>query len=79
MNLRNNEIRNSEGEEESFEIHLLEIRSSFHQHFNLELGIFRWEEIGPFVIFMLFIIMSGVVKIGFHHIQCLSTRLPESW
>ena len=39
MNI-NNEIRNSEGEEESFEIHLLEIRSSLHQDFQLELGIF---------------------------------------
>ena len=38
MNL-DNEIRNSEGEEESFEIHLLEIRSSLHQDFQLELGI----------------------------------------
>jgi len=50
-------------EEESFEIHLF---------------LFRWKEIGGFVIFLLFILISGVSKLIFHKLHFLSSRIPES-
>jgi len=53
----------AEEEEEEFKIHLLEV---------------RWEHIGPFVVFSVFVVLSGIAKIGFHHAHFLSSRIPES-
>jgi len=53
----------SRDEEEEFKIHL----------YNL-----KWHEIGGFVIFAGFVVLSGIAKILFHHAHFLSSRIPES-
>ena len=41
--------------------------------------LFRWEELGPFVLIFTFVVLSGLAKIIFHHFHVLSSRVPESW
>jgi hypothetical protein len=34
---------------------------------------------GVYVTITAFVILSGLAKVGFHHLHWLSSRVPESW
>ena len=44
----------------------------------IELFHLQWREVGGFVVFVGFVILSAIAKIGFHHLHWVSSRVPES-
>ena len=44
----------------------------------IHLASWRWAEVGPYFMFVGFMVVSGLAKIGFHHAHFISSRVPES-
>ena len=44
----------------------------------IHLASWRWTEVGPYFMFVGFMVLSGLAKIGFHHAHFISSRVPES-
>ncbi|XP_049960717.1 Na(+)/H(+) exchanger beta-like isoform X2 [Schistocerca serialis cubense] len=47
-------------------------------HHGVHVASWRWDELGLFFTFTIFIVVTGLAKVGFHHAQWLSSRVPES-
>lgn len=48
------------------------------EHHGIHVANWRWDEIGVFFTFAVFIIVSGLAKVAFHHANSISQHIPES-
>jgi len=44
----------------------------------IHVATWRWDEIGIYFTFTVFIIVAGLAKVAFHHAHAISSRIPES-
>ncbi|XP_069692631.1 Na(+)/H(+) exchanger beta-like isoform X2 [Periplaneta americana] len=49
-----------------------------HEHHGIHVANWRWDEIGVFFTFTIFIVLSGLAKVAFHHAGTISEHIPES-
>ncbi|KAJ9584446.1 hypothetical protein L9F63_021200, partial [Diploptera punctata] len=47
-------------------------------HHGIHVANWRWDEIGVFFTFTVFILVSGLAKVAFHHATSISEHIPES-
>lgn len=47
-------------------------------HHGIHVANWRWDEIGVFFTFSIFIVVSGLAKVAFHHAGSISEHIPES-
>ncbi|XP_023714709.1 Na(+)/H(+) exchanger beta isoform X2 [Cryptotermes secundus] len=59
---------------------LLTNDSSSHEteHHGIHVANWRWDEIGVFFTFAVFIVVSGLAKVAFHHANSIAEHIPES-
>jgi hypothetical protein len=48
-------------------------------HDGIHLASWNWTGVGSYLTVTIFVILSGLAKVGFHHLHWLSSRVPESW
>ncbi|XP_071452344.1 probable Na(+)/H(+) antiporter nhx-9 [Hetaerina americana] len=69
----------SEAAEDEQQIEMTTERNiSRNYHVGISLASWRWNEIGVYYTVSLFIIITGLSKVAFHHAEWLSSRVPES-
>nr|BAU68126.1 NHE6/7 [Nasutitermes takasagoensis] len=56
----------------------LEVEHHGEKHHSIHIASWRWEEIGVFFTFAVFIVVSGLAKVAFHHAKIISEHIPES-
>ena len=51
-----------------------------HGHIpKIHLAFWNWDEVGKFLAITIFLLVSSILKIFFHKLHWLSSRIPESW
>lgn len=55
-----------------------EDHSQMHDHHGIHIASWRWEELGLFFTFTVFVVVTGLAKVAFHHAHWLSDHVPES-
>lgn len=51
-----------------------------HEHTpQIHLAFWNWHEVGIFLAITIFLLVSGILKVVFHKMHWLSSRIPESW
>ncbi|PSN40592.1 hypothetical protein C0J52_10367 [Blattella germanica] len=78
-------ISHSEGlkQDDTYLIHhvnesLINITRHMKPHHGIHVANWRWDEIGVFFTFTIFIVVSGLAKVAFHHASSISAHIPES-
>ena len=49
-----------------------------HEHLGVSLVSWNWDEVGFYLVPVVFLLLSGLAKLVFHHVSWLSARVPES-
>ncbi|TRY63115.1 hypothetical protein TCAL_08230 [Tigriopus californicus] len=52
--------------------------SNDDEHIGVHVVSWRWDEVGIYVTITGFVVLSGLAKVGFHHLHVISSRVPES-
>ena len=55
----------------------VEVLSEAHEE-GIRLIAWKWHEVGVYLAPVLFLVLSGLAKLLFHHARWLSSRVPES-